>query len=94
MLLSVLYLWFSGTSLWASLVAQMVKKKSACNEGDLGLIPGSGRSPGKGNCYPFQYSRLENSMGELRFLLGPSQDVSVLPPGHEGRGGGSWSPFK
>ena len=62
MLLFVLYLWFSGTSLWASLVAQMVKKKSACNEGDLGLIPGSGRSPGKGNCYPFQYSRLENSM--------------------------------
>ena len=28
-------------------------KESACNEGDLGSIPGSGRSPGKGNGYPF-----------------------------------------
>ena len=30
--------------------------------GDLGSIPGSGRSPGKGNNYPFKYSCLENSM--------------------------------
>ena len=37
-------------------------KESACNRGDLGLIPGSGRSPGKGNGYPLQYSCLENSM--------------------------------
>ena len=28
-------------------------KEPACNVGDLGLIPGSGRSPGEGNCYPF-----------------------------------------
>ena len=35
---------------------------SACNVGDLGLIPGSGRSPGEGNGYPLQYSGLENSM--------------------------------
>ena len=33
-----------------------------CNEGDLGLIPGSGRSHRKGNGYLFQYSCLENSM--------------------------------
>ena len=33
---------------------------SACNEGDLGLIPGSGRSPGEGNGNPLQYSYLEN----------------------------------
>ena len=32
---------------WASLVAQMIKK-SACDAGDLGLIPGLGRSPGEG----------------------------------------------
>ena len=32
------------------------------NAGDLGLIPESGRSPGEGNGYPFQYSCLENSM--------------------------------
>ena len=36
-------------------------KESACNVGDLSLIPGSGRSPGEGNGYPFQYSCLENS---------------------------------
>ena len=39
-----------------------VGKKSACNEGDLGSIPGSGRSPGEGKGYPLQYSSLENSM--------------------------------
>ena len=37
-------------------------KESACNSGDLGLIPGSKRSPGEGTGYPFQYSCLENSM--------------------------------
>ena len=34
-------------------------KESACNAGDLGLIPGLGRSPGEGNDNPFQYSCLE-----------------------------------
>ena len=37
-------------------------KVSACNAGDLGLIPGSGRSPGEGNGNPLQYSCLENPM--------------------------------
>ena len=37
-------------------------KESACNAGDLGLIPGLGRSPGEGISYPLQYSGLENSM--------------------------------
>ena len=37
-------------------------KESACNAGDLGSIPGLGRSPGEGNAYPLQYSGLENSM--------------------------------
>ena len=31
-------------------------KESACNAGDSGLIPGSGRSPGEGIGYPLQYS--------------------------------------
>ena len=35
---------------------------SACNAGDLGSIPGSGRSPGEGNGNPLQYSGLENPM--------------------------------
>ena len=37
-------------------------KESACSAGDLGLIPGLGRSPGEGNSYPLQYSGLENLM--------------------------------
>ena len=37
-------------------------KESAYNTGDLGLIPGLGRSPGEGNGYSLQYSCLENSM--------------------------------
>ena len=37
-------------------------KEYACNAGDLGSIPGLGRSPGEGKCYPLQYSGLENSM--------------------------------
>ena len=37
-------------------------KESACNAGDSGSIPGSGRSPGEGNSYLLQFSCLENSM--------------------------------
>ena len=37
-------------------------KESACNARDLGSIPGSGRSPGKGNGYLLKYSYVENSM--------------------------------
>ena len=55
----------------ASPVAQMVKnppakkkkKESACHAGDLGSIPGLGRSSGEGKGYPLQYSCLENPMG-------------------------------
>ena len=43
----------------ASLVAQ-TRKKLVCNAGNLGSIPGSGRSPGKGNGNPLQYSCLGN----------------------------------
>ena len=37
-------------------------KESACKAGDLGSVPGLGRSPGEGKGYPLQYSGLENSM--------------------------------
>ena len=41
-------------------------KASACNAGDLGPVPESGRSPGEGNGNPLQYSCLENPMeGEV-----------------------------
>ena len=45
----------------ASQVARVVKNPPG-NAGDLGLIPGSGRSPGEGNGNPLQYSCLENFM--------------------------------
>ena len=37
-------------------------KEAACRAGDLGLMPGLGRSPGGGHGNPLQYSRLENPM--------------------------------
>ena len=46
-----------------SLVSQKIKE-SACNEGDLGLIPELERSPGGGHGNPLQYSCLENPMTE------------------------------
>ena len=49
----VKYKGFSGDS---------ASKESACNVGDLGSIPGLGRSPGEGNSYPLQYFGLENSI--------------------------------
>ena len=46
-------------------------KESACNAGNLGLIPGLGRSPGGGHGNPLQYSCLENPMdrGAWRFIV-------------------------
>ena len=45
----------------STLIAQLVNHLPA-NAGDLGLIPGLGRSPGEGNGNPLQYSCLENPM--------------------------------
>ena len=53
MLLTPVFLGFTGSS---------DNKEFTCSVGDLGLIPGLGRSPGEGNSYPLQYSALENSM--------------------------------
>ena len=46
-------------------------KASAYNAGDLGSIPGLGRSPGEGNGNPLQYSCLENSMDRRACRLSP-----------------------
>ena len=56
-------------------------KASACKAGDLGLIPGSGRSPGEGNSNPLQYSCLENPMegGVWQALC----DHGVIKVGHD-----------
>ena len=40
-------------------------KESTCNEGNLGLIPGLGRSPGEGTSYSLQYSGLDSSMDSI-----------------------------
>ena len=48
-------------------------KESACNAGDLGLVPGLGRSPGEGNGYQLQYSGLENSMDCIVLGVAKSQ---------------------
>ena len=50
-----------------------VGKESACNAGDLGLIPGLGRSHRKGKGYPLQYSGLENSMDCIVYGVTKSQ---------------------
>ena len=47
-------------------------KESVCNVGDLGLIPGLGRSPGEGKGFPLQYSGLEDFMD---FIVHGSQRV-------------------
>ena len=57
----VFFVFFCIIFVLSSLVAQMVKRL-AYNVGDLGSIPGLGRSSGEGNGKPFQYSCLENSM--------------------------------
>ena len=56
LLFSSILMWTRGFP-WSS-----VGKESACNAGDLGSIPGSGRSPGAGIGNPLQYSCLENPM--------------------------------
>jgi len=48
-------------------------KESTCNVGDMGLIPGLGRSPGEGKGYPLQYSDLEKSMDHIVQRVAESQ---------------------
>ena len=47
---------------WKALRNGSAVKETTCNAGDLGSIPGLGRSPEEGEGYPLQYSGLENSM--------------------------------
>ena len=56
---SVILFFFFLTFL-AEIYLYIVGKESPCNAGNPRLIPRSGRSPGKGNGNPFQYSSLEN----------------------------------
>ena len=58
----VMSLFFNMVSRFVGFPCGSAGKESTCNMGDLGLIPGFGRSPGEGKGYPLQYSGLENSM--------------------------------
>ena len=50
------------TPLFLGFPCGLAGKEFTCDAGDLGSIPGLGRSPGEGKGYPLQYSGLENSM--------------------------------
>ena len=64
------------TFVGASLVAQSVKE-SVCSTGDLGSVPGLGRSPAEGNGNPLQYPCLEKSHGQ-RSLVGYGREESDM----------------
>ena len=61
-------------------------KAFACKAGDLGSIPGSGRSPGEGNGNPLQYSCLGNSMDRgawwatVHGVARVERDLATKPP--------------
>ena len=58
------FLWMSNIPFGASLYHTWLSgRESTCNAGDVGSIPGLGRSPGEGNGNPLQYSCRENLMG-------------------------------
>ena len=50
------------TPLFSGFPCGSADEEFVCNTGDLGSIPGLGRSPGEGKVYPLEYSGLENSM--------------------------------
>ena len=63
-----------------------VKNPPACSAGNVGQIPGWGRSPGGGNGDPLQYSRLENSMDRgawqatVHGITRVRRDLATKPP--------------
>ena len=65
-----LHFW-AGWGMW--IACGSAGKDSACNAGDLGSIPGLGRSPEEGKGYPFRYSGLENSMDCMTHGVAKSQ---------------------
>ena len=64
---------------WDFLSGSVIKNLPA-NAGDVGSIPGSGRSPREGNDYPLQYAYLENSMNRGAWKLAWCQPEGS-PPG-------------
>ena len=58
----ILLILFGLAFFWGCFHGSSAGEESTCNVGDLGLIPGLGRSPGEGKGYPVRYSGLENSI--------------------------------
>ena len=54
-------------------------KESTCNAGDLGLIPGLGRSPAEGIGYPLQYSWASLVAQLVKNPLANAEDLSLIP---------------
>ena len=62
-----------ATPVFLSFPCGSAGKESACNSGDLGSIPGLGKSPGEGKDYPLQYYGLENFMNCMVHGVAKSQ---------------------
>ena len=75
-------LYHFGSLNWGFSGGSAGKKKSTCNVGDLGSIPGLIRSPGERRGYPLQYSGLENSMDCYGPLGGKELDTTERLPRH------------
>ena len=89
---------FGSLSLTEGFPESSVGKEFTCSAGDLGSIPGLGRSPGEGNGYPLQYSCLEDSMdytvhgvtksrtrlSDFHFHWGSESGITLLTPGCRG----------
>ena len=74
--------WDHHWNFWASPCGS-AGKESSCNVGDLGSIPGLGRSPGEGKGYPLQYSGLETSIDCIVHVVAESDKtewLSLLKP--------------
>ena len=72
-------------ALVVSVAGSTVGKESSCRAGDLGLIPGFGRSPGEGNGNLLQYSCLENLMDRrakvtVYGVIRVGQNLATKPP--------------
>ena len=72
-----LSLWFMYIPLWFP--CGSASKESAFNMGDLGSMPGLGRSPGERKGYPLQYSGLQNSMDSVVCGVAESDMTERLP---------------
>ena len=63
---------------WRVFPCGSARKESAYNVGDLGSVPGLGRSPGEGKGYPLQYSVVENPMGSIAENWGGGEITELL----------------